>query len=140
MNKYIKINLSNEVIDVFFEYQKNKFDGTEILLGNVKPPYKHKINNKSISDEFGNFIFTWDGIQIFEKSQTEIDATGFNDYKKFKIKELKNIILNNWPLEINKTSAQLKTFWDDFNVVSETWENKTDADSDYEDALVWLGL
>ena len=72
MNKYIKINQNNEIIDVFFEYQKNKFDGTEILL-ETTDKIKHKINGKSISNEYGLFIFQYNNGSIVEKNQTEID-------------------------------------------------------------------
>jgi hypothetical protein len=73
MEKYIKINQKNEIIDLFYDHQKIKFDGTEIQLKDEPKP-TFKINGKSISNEHGVFIFTWDGSKVVEKKKAEIDA------------------------------------------------------------------
>ena len=57
--KYIKLNNDNRIIDVFYPRQTTKFDGTEIFLDETEK-IDHKINGKSISDEYGNFIFEYD--------------------------------------------------------------------------------
>lgn len=56
MKRYIKINKDNEIIDLFFEVWKDRFDGTEIFLDEVEGMDVH-INGKCISDEIGNPVF-----------------------------------------------------------------------------------
>lgn len=58
MKRYIKLNSENEIIDLFFEVWKDRFDGTEILLDEVENMDCH-INGKCISDEYGNPIFQY---------------------------------------------------------------------------------
>ena len=72
MDKYIKINQNNDIIDVFFNHQKSKFDGTEILL-ETTDKIEHKINGKSISNEYGVFIFQYINESIINKKQSDID-------------------------------------------------------------------
>lgn len=137
MNKYIKINQNNEIIDVFFEHQKNKFDGSEILIGNVNPPYKRKINNKSISNDFGIYIFTWDGIQIFEKSQVEIDNETLPIYISKKIDLIKILILNQW-INSSKNIAQIKEQYDLLKSQSLTWTTVAQVDTEIDNFIEWL--
>lgn len=58
MKRYIKLNSDNEIIDLFFEAWKDRFNGTEILLDEVEEMDCH-INSKCISDEFGNPVFKY---------------------------------------------------------------------------------
>jgi hypothetical protein len=89
MKKYIKIDENDLIIDVFFEYQQSKFDGGEIHLEDTEI-IKHKINDKSISNEYGAFIFKWENNKVIERTKTQID----NDQKTLdgKLQEDKSII------------------------------------------------
>ena len=78
MKRYIKINERNEIIDLFFEVWKNRFDGTEILLDETSDmsPY---INGKCISTEDGLPLFKYVNGTIVEittyiKTQAQLDS------------------------------------------------------------------
>jgi len=138
MNKYIKVNASNEITDVFFEWQKNKFDGTEILLEDTTI-IRHSVNNKSISNDYGVYIFTWDGTMATEKTQTEIDDNPdfITDYKKQKKDQLFAYIASNL-YDINRTLDQIRTQWTSFKTNAASWTTKQDVDDAYDQAIVWL--
>ena len=139
IEKFIKINNDNFIVDVFFENQKNKFDGTEISIGKF-PTRDFKIFDKYISDEEGNFIYKFIDKNIIELTIDEI-YTGniLNKYKIKKRDELKTTILQEWP-NVDKTMAQIKAQWNTFktNVVAAT--TKTEVDAFFDNAYAWLGL
>ena len=85
MKKYIKINTNNEIIDVFFKHQVNKFDGSEIFLEEVET-LQHKINGKSISDEFGNPIFKYENEEIIEYENIDF-LKNLKNKKKSKVRQ-----------------------------------------------------
>lgn len=109
MNKYIKINENNEIVDVFFTFQKNKFDGTEIIIEeNVPSPYKHKINGKSISNEYGFWIFKFIESVVVEKTNSEIEIEVNTYYLPVYIEkrllELRQLMYTRW-VDSSKTGA-----------------------------------
>ena len=73
MKRYVKLNSKSEVIDLFFEIWKDRFDGTEILLDEVKDTTDCYINGKCISDEFGNPNFQ------FNNGITEIASSVYTE-------------------------------------------------------------
>jgi tRNA nucleotidyltransferase (CCA-adding enzyme) len=133
MNKYIKVDGSNLIIDVFFTFQKSKFDGTEIFLEDTEI-IKHKINNKSISDEYGNYIFEYVSGVI-----TEVATDLVAGYKKKKKEELESIFKNNW-LDTTRTMAEIKTKWATLKSNASSWTTIEDIDIAYDSAIAWLGL
>lgn len=65
MKRYIKKNENNEIIDLFFEVWKGRFDGTEIFLDEVEGMDVY-INGKCISDDIGNPLFKHENGKIIE--------------------------------------------------------------------------
>lgn len=51
MKRLIKINEQKEIIDIFHEHVKERFDGTEVLFDEVTEQDVH-INGKCITDEW----------------------------------------------------------------------------------------
>jgi tRNA nucleotidyltransferase (CCA-adding enzyme) len=133
MNKYIKVDGSNLIIDVFFTFQKSKFDETEIFLEDTEI-IKHKINNKSISDEYGNYIFEYVSGVI-----TEVATDLVAGYKKKKKEELESIFKNNW-LDTTRTMAEIKTKWATFKTNASSWTTIAEVDTAFDAAITWLGL
>lgn len=141
MKAYIKINNNDEIIDLFFEHQKIKFDGTEIFYSSDL--VKLKINGKSISSEYGVPIFIWDEENAMEKTQTEID----NDpdfvqrYKVMKKAELNKYIGDNLLNVIIPGTRSLNDIvaqWNTFKTNSSSWTTKQDVDNAFETAINWL--
>jgi hypothetical protein len=139
MNRYIKTNVSNEIIDHFFEYQKSKFDGTEIFIEDTQT-INHRINGKSISNEYGIWRFTWDGMSISEKSQATIDSETLTIYKQIKQAEIQHIIINRWPLDIDRRSDAIFTQWAAIKADSVNWTTLAEVDTAFNNAMTWLGL
>jgi hypothetical protein len=141
MNKYIKINEDNEIIECFYEYQKNMFDGTEILLGDF--PKKSSLNGKGIFDQWGYPIFIWDGNNIIEKTQNEIDSNPkfIQWYKQKKKVELNKYIGNNL-LDIIKPGirelSDIIVYWNNFKTNSSSWITKQQVDNAFDTAINWL--
>lgn len=79
MKRYIKINSNGEIIDLFFEIWKDRFDGTEIFHDEVEGMDIY-INGKCISDDIGNPLF-----KVVDGKVIEIDsgvyADSLYDYK-----------------------------------------------------------
>lgn len=65
MKRYIKLNSNNEIIDLFFEVWKDRFDGTEIFFDEVEGMDVY-VNGKCISDDIGNPLFKFDKGKIIE--------------------------------------------------------------------------
>lgn len=134
MNKYIKINTNNEIIDVFFECQ-DKFDGTEILIGDL--PKTHKINDKSISDEYGTFIFTWSGSEAIEKDAAEVEQASLGKYKAQKRDALFTLIMGSL-LSTSRTLQELQDQWPAFAAAAIAAETKQEIDTLFNNAVNWL--
>lgn len=137
MERYIKINNSNLICDLFFKYQKNKFDGNEILLDDL-PEKSLLINDKYISDENGNYIFEYDEGEIIE-IDPYIDTDILLLYKLKKRDELYALM---WPatIEGNRTLDDIITQWATFKANAPTWTTKAQVDAAFETAKTWLGF
>lgn len=140
MNKYIKINDNNEITDVFFEYQQNKFDGSEILIGDAA--IKHKINNNSIANEYGVLVYIWNGTSATKKTAAAInnDADFLIRYKLMKKDELERYIGSNL-LTVVKTDRTLQDIiiqWDAFKSGASSWNTKAAVDTAFNNAISWL--
>ena len=140
MNKYIKINAKNEIIDVFFEKQKNKKDGTEIFLENTEIK-KHKINDKSISNQYGVPIFIWNGSSAMEKTQEEIDndVDFLVDYKKKKKGELIAKIKDSL-FETSRSLDEIRVKWAEFKASASSLTTKQEIDDACSSAVTWLNI
>ncbi len=142
MNKYIKIDGSNNIIDVFYEYQKGKFDGSEIFF-EFDETLKHKINGKSISNEQGIFIFTWDGSVVVEKTPAEITAEINTDYLPVyipeKLDEIRTLLYTRWP-DSGKTIAALKAEYDNVKTASSGWTSISDVNTAYDNFVTFMDL
>jgi len=142
MNKYIEINENNEIIDVFFDWQKEKMQSsTKILLEEDTTETKHKINGKSISEEFGCFIFLYNNGTITEKTQSEIETSAeyIIRYKKIKRDELKAYIESDSITDgITKTIPEIKIKWQQFKTNSSNWTTKQEIDDAFNEAVTWL--
>ncbi len=103
-NQYIKLDENNNIIDLFWEHQKNKFDGSEIFFEEVDDNEKLKINGKSISNEYGAPIFQYDDGCVYERTQSEID----NDYKTLDALVLKA------EKELGETDAYMPRIMNDY--------------------------
>lgn len=144
MDQYIKTDGSNNIIDTFFDFQKNKFDGTEILFeSDVTPPFKQKINGKSISNEFGTFIFTWDGSDATEKTSTEIETEEninlLPEYKTQKIAEGRNILYTQWP-DSSKTVTALKNQYLIFKTNVQSATTIAEVDTELTDFITFIDI
>jgi len=139
MKKWIKPGSNANIIDVFFDYQKSKFDGTEIFFEETDVK-EHKINGKSISDKYGNFIFTYiDGV-VKELAENEIyTGSRLNEYKILRRDELRSAIKGNW-LDVDKTMDQIKTAYTNFKADVILAETKEAVDTLFDTAYSWLGL
>jgi len=144
MRKYIKVNGNDRIVDVFFEYQKAKIDGSEIFLEDTDY-ICHRINDKSISDENGNFIFVWNGTAVVEKTQTEIDDYFNNnlltDYKIKKRDQLGKNIGDNLLKYIKPGTRSIEdivTQYNQFVTNSSSWTTKQDVDDAFNTAITWL--
>jgi len=75
-NQYIKIDIDNNIIDLFEERQNKKFDGTEIFFKEVEDNAKLKINDMSISNSQGAPLFHYDSTTgvVTERTTTDIDS------------------------------------------------------------------
>jgi hypothetical protein len=72
IKRYIKKDSNESIIDLFCEHQKSKFDGTEIEFDEVDK-INHKINDKSISNEYGAPVFKWTGSKAVARTKAKID-------------------------------------------------------------------
>jgi hypothetical protein len=140
MNKYIKINENDEIIDVFFEYQTKKIDGNEIFLEDTQD-IRHKLNEKSISNEYGIYIFKWTNESIVEKTQIEIenDVNFIIWYRQYLKTKLNEVIGKNL-LDINRSLEDIKNQWESFKITCIPLETKAELDTAYNNAISWLGL
>jgi hypothetical protein len=77
MKRYIKINSENFIIDIFNEYNAERFDGSEIFFDVSDSPADVWINNKCIFDEIGNPVFKY----IKGKVEESPNLKALNDYK-----------------------------------------------------------
>ena len=77
MKRYIKLNSDNEIIDLFFEVWKDRFDGTEILLDEVEEMNCY-INNKCISDEYANPVFKYIKGKIIDNDMSKYKDKIYN--------------------------------------------------------------
>jgi len=138
MKRYIKKNAENLIIDLFFEWQKNKFDGAEIEISDGD---KLKIDGKSISNEFGTPIFEMIGDTPTERSQLDIDNDPdfIKRYKQHLKSKLKSII-DNEIIEVSRTLAEIRTKWNDFKTTAASETTKSGLDTLYNNAITWLGL
>jgi len=141
MNKYIKTNSNNEIIDVFFPYQESKFDGTEIFLED-DPTMKHKINGKSISNEYAIWLFKYIENSVVEKIPSEIlleiNLDYLPIYKQQKIDEMTDYILKKllqWSKAITAIQAQYNNV---FIVSVEGAASMAEVDIIYNDMITWL--
>jgi len=142
MNKYIKINgePTPEVIDVFFEYQKNKFDGSEILLEDTTV-IKHKLRVKgsdpwsSICDDYGHYLFGWVANKL-----VALDKSGeyLQKYKKNALDEIKMWINLNWS-DCTKTMAQIQARIQTEKSNASSLTTTADVDAVVEDFKTWAG-
>lgn len=142
MNKYIEINQNNEIIDVFFDWQKPKMKSqTKILLEEDTQDTKQRINGKSISVDVGEFIFTYiDGV-VTERIQEEIEssATYIQKYKKLKKDEMEYFVNNNSLTDgITRDWPDIKARWQQFKADSENWTTKQEIDDAVNQAKTWL--
>lgn len=138
MKKYIKINDKNEIVDVLFDYQKRKFDGTEIFYEDTEIK-KHKINDKSISSEYGVYIFTWNGSSAVEKTQSEIDndADFIVKYRKMEKRELIAYIKDKF-FESTKSLEEIRIRWATFKTNASSFTTKQEIDDAVDNAKAWL--
>lgn len=89
--RYCKTNTEDYIYDLFFEHQKNKFDGTEKYLDEVESPANVYINDKIIYDESGTPLFKYNnGVPIEAVDNIKL----LEYYKKEKVKEIKNAFEN----------------------------------------------
>ena len=142
MKKYIKVNNNHEIVDVFFDYQKSKFDGTEIFLEDVSLK-EHKINGESISNYCGVFKFTWFGQFVFAKTPVEMGGSvvEVNKYKRQKRDELFEIINGSlFKVLLTRDLDEIKTQWDALVATSANWKTLSEVDTAFHNALSWLGL
>ena len=145
MKKYIKINSKKEVIDVFFDYQKNKFDGSEIFYKETDL-LKHKINNKNISDKNGYFIFKYISGEIIEISSETIEESVefIEKYQEEKKEELKSFLMDNLLTLIKPNREPARTFedivlkWNEFLHAITSCNKKKDIDVLYATVVTWL--
>lgn len=138
MDQYIIVDNNNNIIDTFFTYQKDKIKiPAKILYQSDVSEIKHKINGKSISNEYGAYIFRWTGSVAVERSATEIEADFIQDYKKQKKEQLFQYIRDNL-YDINRTLDQIRTQWASFKTNASSWTTVQQVDDAYDQAIVWL--
>lgn len=89
MKRYIKIAYNKLITDIFSEYQKEKFDGTEIFLDEVTEQSVW-INGKVIFDEYGDPLFKWINNQTVETTE----GVFLQKYKDAKYQEINNAFDN----------------------------------------------
>ena len=150
--KYIKIEGYN-VTDVFFEYQEEKFDGNEIFLEEVEER-RHNIKGKSISNDYGAFIFKYNSGTITEKTPAEIASDPvtiqyFAGYKRKVWKELFALLKDNlFEIIVNKREAGDPDFdFDSIIPIAKNFrtnliavETKEEVDSMKQTAINWMDL
>jgi len=94
MKRYIKVNAKNEIIDLFFEVWKDRFDGTEIYLDDKDFP-DAKINGKYISNDYGASIFEYKNKKVSRRKQSDIDKDEKTiAYNLKKVEEEKEVLIN----------------------------------------------
>ena len=140
MKKYIKLD-GTDIIDVYFEYQKEKFNPSDIMLEETEI-IEHKLRVKSsdpwksISDEYGNPIFRW--ISNAVQSQNT-DAKFLIKYKKQKVAQLKEVIKENL-FEVTRTLDQIRTQFGNVKTSSTSWTTVAEVDTAYNQFITWLGI
>lgn len=140
MKKYIELNEHTQIRDVFFEYQRNKMQSTtKIYIGDTA--VKHKINNKSISNKYGTYIFTYDstgGVSQRTVTQINNDTDFIAWYKKDLKNNLDGFIKDNLGIEITKSLEQIKTQYNNFLQSCSSMTTKTQLDNAFNTAMNWL--
>ena len=142
MKRYIKAP-SGLIIIIFTWHNRPEFDGTEIEFDNNWPEQDLLINGKNILNEFGTPIFTWDGENAIERSQSEIDSDPefIQRYKVMKKTELNNYIGDNL-LDViipgTKSLDDIVAQWNIFKKNASSWTTKQDVDTAFETAIDWL--
>lgn len=133
--RYIKTNSNNEIIDIFHDYQIQKFDETEIELDSNSG---YMINGKYISNEYGIYLFIYDG-SITEKTESEIDSDSDA------VARLKQYYLSLIPdkavmsfLNGIHTWAELQTAWQNFKNNSSSWTTITEVNTAWDNAVNYL--
>ena len=149
MKRYIKVNTKNEIIDLFFEAWKDRFDGTEIYLDD-KDFGDVTIDGKYISNDYGASIFEYNSGTITEKTPAEIASDpNFIGYKRKVWKELFGLLKDNlFEIIVNKREAGDPDF--DFDSIIPIAKNfrtnlmnvttKEELDSKKQTAINWMDL
>jgi len=132
---YIKKDVNNFVTDFFSSWQKDKFDGTEVEVGEGA----ERIYHLSIYNTKGWKKLKYDD-QFQEATEEEIYEDNLDAYKLEMKEELKALIQGNWPLEIDKTMSEIKTKWQGFKALALTLTTKQQVDNAFDQAVAWLGL
>ncbi len=86
MKRYIKINSKKEIVDIFHENVRDRFDGTEIFFDEVPQPDVH-VNGKCIFCEFGfpNFYFKSGVVSdVVEYADKRIEKTAEKEKQRIK--------------------------------------------------------
>lgn len=138
MERLIKVDGHNRIIDLFFRWQKEKYATYDYYLDDHA--YEGlKINGKSISDEYGNpiFIYIGDRAQEIPIETRESDPDFIAKYKKIKKEELQNILKNEW-LDVTRTQEEIKTRWQTFKQNASSWTTKDEIDTAFNQAVTWL--
>ena len=153
MKRYIKVNAKNEIIDLFFEVWKDRFDGTEIYLDDKEFP-DAKINGKYILNDYGASIFKYNSGTITEKTPAEIASDPvtiqyFIEYKRKVWKELFGLLKDNlFEIIVNKREAGDPDFdFDSIIPIAKNFrtnliavETKEEVDSMKQTAINWMDL
>lgn len=136
MKRYIRVE-NDKIVDLFFEYQKSKFDGTEILFDDL-PEKILLINGKYISDGDGNFIFTYIDGTITE-IDPYIDTTILQAYKSGK---LDYIYTSTWPCVLNghQTLNDVVREYDTLKTNLTSASTKVDVDILCDAFITYLGM
>jgi len=137
MNEYIKTNNENEIIDVFYDHQ-DKFDGTEIFTGDKTQATRIR----NISNEYGVFIYTWDGTKAVKKTAAVInnDPDFLIKYKLMKKDELQQYIGSNL-LTVIKADRSLLDIVEQYTIFvsnASSWNTKAAIDGAFNSAISWL--
>lgn len=148
--KYIKVEslygLTNVIVDVFFDFQKEKFDGTEISLG----PYseiEYDIYGHDISDENG--VFTLELAELVPSpliipipENTRYSGQILENYKTDSIEKTREALKNKGIFDIidltGLSLTEIVSAWSNFksNIMSDT----TKSDIDIRVSNVWSTL
>jgi len=133
--RYIKTSVDNNIIDLFHEWQKSKFDGNEIYLDDNEG---FKINGKSISSEYGVPIFNWINSSVVDRTALDIDgdADAVARIKQKYLSLLPDKIVMSL-LNGNRTLSELQTAWANFKSNASTWDTLTKVETAWNNALTY---